>query len=200
MTRLNVAVFEGEPGTTFNNQKRGKPFFVIKPFATATLLFLVLGGTSARAQEACVVCAGPDAIYRCTVEKSDKLARFGGAGDKALQHVCAKEMARQGKHEKCSVRRDTVGAACDGQPRMITIANLLEAAPEPAPAPVTPVPASAPPAAKPAEAKPQPPRTLQELAERTGETSKQQIKDGGDTFGDSAKRTWKCITTLFQKC
>ena len=155
---------------------------------------------SRRAGSECVVCAGPDAIYRCTVEKSDKLARFGGAGDKALQHVCAKEMARQGKHEKCSVRRDTVGAACDGQPRMITIANLLEAAPEPAPAPVTPVPASAPPAAKPAEAKPQPPRTLQELAERTGETSKQQIKDGGDTFGDSAKRTWKCITTLFQKC
>ena len=170
---------------------------------TFCLLVLVCGSTSVVAQEACVVCAAPDAVYRCTVEKSDKLARFGSAGDKALQHVCAKEMARLGNHEKCSVRRDTVGAACDGAPRVITLASILEAvtAPPPAvasPAPTVPQPA-APVAAKPGDAN-APPRTVQELAERTGEQSKQQMKDAGDSFNESAKRTWKCLTTLFQKC
>lgn len=168
---------------------------------------LILGSKVARAQEACVVCAGPDAIYRCTVEKADKLARFGGAGDKALQHVCAKEMARQGKHDKCSVRRESAGAACDGLPRMITLASLLEAEAEPsAPASPSASPVAAPPRpakvepAQTADTKSQPPRTVQELAERTGETSKQQLKDTGDTIGDTAQRTWKCLASLFQKC
>ncbi len=169
-----------------------------------SVLLALTVGTSAVAQEACVVCAAPDAVYRCTVEKSDKLARFGSAGDKALQHVCAKEMARLGKHEKCSVRRDTVGATCDGVPRVITLASILEAVTAPPPAVVSPAPAVQPPvasiAAKPTDASPPPPRTMQELAERTGESSKQQMKDAGDSFSDSAKRTWKCITTLFQKC
>ena len=189
-------------------------FVKLTGFAAAMTLSAVAGSSSSHAQEACVVCDGPSAVYRCSVEKSDRLARFGSVGDKALQHVCAKEMARQGKHEKCSVKRDVSLASCDGAPRMITLASLLEA--ETAPQPATPPPpiaapkstpssgASAPPktaasaSAKaepetPAPAVTQPPRTVQEMAERAG-------KDSGGSIGDTAQRTWKCLTTFFQKC
>jgi hypothetical protein len=161
--------------------------------AVGALTAGITGTTAAHAQDVCVVCASPAATYRCTVEKSEKLARFTGAGDKALQHVCAKEMARQGGHEKCSVSAAQSGAACDGQPREVTLANLLAAPPEQAPGPAAlPV--------KAAEPLSVPPRTMQELAERTGEKSKQQLEGVGTSFGDAAKQTWQCLSTLFQKC
>ena len=64
----------------------------------------VLGISVAEAQETCVICSGPTAVYRCTIEKSDKIARFGSMADKAIQTVCIKEMARTGGHE--ILRRD----------------------------------------------------------------------------------------------
>ena len=209
MRSLIVAAFGGESSTMFtkSQKRRSHQASNIMLITVVGASSLVLGTRVSLAQEACVVCAGPDAIYRCTVEKADKLARFGGAGDKALQHVCSKEMARQGKHDKCSVRRESAGAACDGLPRMITLASLLEAEAEPPP-PASPsaAPVAGPP--RPAKVEPektvdtksQPPRTVQELAERTGETSKQQLKDTGDSIGYTAQRTWKCLATLFQKC
>ncbi len=194
-----------------NSKNRDTPgLSKLSSVSLAGTLLMAIGAAPAHAQEACVACEAPAAVYRCTVEKSDKLARFGGTGDKALQHVCAKEMARQGNHEKCSVRRDSRGAQCDGVQRMITIASLLESD-QASPAPEAPSASSASPMpaasvstkvepSKPATGGTQPPRTVQELAERTGETSKQQLKDTGESLGDTAQRTWTCLSTLFQKC
>ena len=211
MRGLIVAAFGGESGTMLSNSKKRAMAGIgkLKSCAIAGTLSMTVDAAVAQAQEACVVCDAPAAIYRCSVEKSERLARFGSAGDKALQHVCAKEMARQGKHEKCTVRRDLSGTSCDGLPRMITLASLLEGDPAPQPAPPS---ASGPPPkpatgtstkvepAKPAPAVAQPPRTVQEMAERSGETSKQQLKDTSESIGNTAQRTWKCLTTLFQKC
>jgi hypothetical protein len=161
-------------------------------------IFLALFGSSAEAQEACVTCTGPQFTYRCTVEKSEKVTRLGVVGEKALHHVCAKELARQGGHETCSVRRDLIGAACNGVLTEIPLASLLEepAAPAvaaaPAPGPLEPP--------KPAEAKTEPPRTVEELAKRASAKSKQQLKDVGDSVGNAADRTWTCLSSLFQKC
>ena len=208
MNGPNIAGFKGDSSPMIKLNGNPVSSASVRRAGGFSVFLALTIGTPAVAQEACVVCAGPDAVYRCTVEKSDKLARFGSAGDKALQHVCAKEMARQGSHERCSVRRDTVGATCDGVPRVLTLASIIEAVTAPPPTVVSPAPPGgpvapppvAPIAAKPADANPPPPRTVQELAERTGESSKQQMKDAGDSFNESAKRTWKCITTLFQKC
>ena len=84
----------------------------------------LVGVSTAQAQEACVVCSGPPAIYRCTIEKSDRLARFGAVGDKAVQTVCIKELARQGGHATCTVRREAGATTCDGIQREIPIASL----------------------------------------------------------------------------
>jgi hypothetical protein len=215
MRGLIVAAFRGDSKRMFYRLKKDATGLGrLTRFAAVLTLFALAGSSAGYAQEACVVCDGPGAIYRCSVEKSDKLARFGSVADKAVQHVCAKEMARQGKHEKCSARRDASPANCDGALRMITLASLLEAesAPQPAapPPPATPPKSAAPPAVaapaktaasvpakvepeKPAPAVTQPPRTVQEMAERTS-------KDPGGSIGDTAQRTWKCLTTLFQKC
>ncbi|MEQ1611875.1 MAG: hypothetical protein ABL904_03915 [Hyphomicrobiaceae bacterium] len=170
----------------------------------------VLGISVAEAQETCVVCSGPAAVYRCTIEKADKIARFGSMADKAIQTVCIKEMARNGGHETCAVSRETAPAICDGIQRQIPLTSLLDAArpapPKPATTPVpsalpAPVPTAASPPTvaipvKPADPKDSPPRTVQELAERTGENSKKQL----ESFGEATSRTWGCVISLFKKC
>jgi hypothetical protein len=159
---------------------------------------------AAQAQETCVTCKGPQAAYRCSVEKSEKIAaRLGSLGDKAIDHVCAKEMARQGGHESCSARREPGGLACSDVVRQIPLSTLLEAAaakpaqPEPPPPVTPPGPAPAEQTAGQAGA---PPRTVQELAEQTGEKSKQQLKDLGDSVGSAASKTWNCLSSLFKRC
>jgi hypothetical protein len=154
----------------------------------------VVSSVAALAQEVCVVCSGPDASYRCTVEKAEKIGRFGNVGDKALQLVCAKELARQGGHDKCSARRDGGADACTGALTTLPLASLIEAAQAPPPAPViAAVPVDP---AKAVDPKSEPPRTVLELAQRTGETSKKQLK----TVGTAAERTWTCLSSLFQQC
>jgi hypothetical protein len=160
---------------------------------------VAFGVAPAAAQEMCVTCSGPAATYRCTVEKSEKLATFGAAGDRILQLVCAKELARSDRHESCSAKREAP-AQCLGELREIPLASVIEAASAAAPkqAPVAPVPPAAPaappvPAADPKDA---PPRTMLELAKRTGETSKKQL----EKVGTAAERTWDCITSLFSRC
>jgi hypothetical protein len=172
---------------------------VQKRLAMMAWIVVAVAGSTAVAQEACVSCAGPLATYRCTVEKSDKLAGLGALGEKALQHVCVKELARQGGHTSCSVRRDLSGAACNGVPAEIPLASLLDAPAAPAPA-ATPAPVPAAPAQQAVETKAEPPRTVEELAKRASAKSKQQLKEVGDSVGTAANRTWTCLSSLFQKC
>jgi len=171
--------------------------------AALGLAGLVLAGVlPANAQETCVVCKVPDATYRCAVEKAEKLERFGRGAERAIDLACAKELARQGGHASCSVRREAPGTACAGSLRTLSIANVLAAlsSAEPA-APASPVAAPAAQAeVKPAEPKAGPPRTVQELAERTSETSKQQLKQAGTAVGGAMEKTWDCLSSLFKRC
>jgi hypothetical protein len=171
----------------------------------AVCAFWLYGLVAVAAQEVCVVCTAPAAVYRCTVEKAEKLGRLGAIGDKAMQTVCIKELARQSGHATCAVRRDSGPAICEGPERQITIESLLDAPPtakaEPASAPPAPVAIAPPPAPlKPADPKDGPPKTMQELAQRTGESSKKQLKAVGDDVGDAVAKTWNCLTSLFKNC
>jgi hypothetical protein len=160
-------------------------------------------GKSAAAQEACIDCSGPDQAYLCSVEKSDKIRKFGAA-DKAIQYACIKEMAKIGGHETCRVRRDADPVACNGLPQTILIGSLLEAAEQheaalkqsaPLPAakaePVKPPPGSSPPDA---------PKTMVELARRANEQSAEQVKLAGKQVGGAVQKTWNCVISLFQRC
>lgn len=166
------------------------------------LLISVTLTTGTAAQQRCIVCSGPSATYLCSVEMADKVARFGAFGDKAIDLACTKQLAREGGHEACSARRELVGAACNGSPRLVTIDALIESSaaklenPKPSPAPA----AAVAPAASDQKAPAGPPQTVEELAIQTGAKSKQQLKALGDSVGGAASKTWECLSTLFKKC
>lgn len=182
------------------------------------------GVAAAQATEVCVECAEPEKTYVCQIEKSEKVASFR-AGLQALQYLCVSELARIGPHARCKARRNADN--CLGTIHTVSIAEARRAlsgalapdaptepaaekpqggsgpvpgkatgrpqavtAVQPTPLQPTPVPSD----------KSQPPRTMQELAERTLDASGKQAKDAGDAVTTGVSKTWKCIVTLFQKC
>jgi hypothetical protein len=171
-------------------------------------LVAVAGAVPAKAQEACIICTGPDQAYLCSVEKSDRIRKFAAA-DKAIQYACVKEMARTGNHETCRARRDVDLAVCNGLPQTVLLNSLLEAAeqqeavnltlnPTPKAEPVKPPPGSSPPDA---------PKTMVEMARRANEHSAEQmkqagnqVKNAGEQVGGAVQNTWNCVISLFQRC
>jgi hypothetical protein len=162
------------------------------------------------AQEACIVCTGPEQAYLCSVEKSDKVRKLPAA-EKAIHYACIKEMARIGGHETCRVRRDADIAYCNGLAQTVLLSDLLEAAEqqetaakENAPQLVQkPAPAKLPPGSSPPDA----PKTMVELARRANQQSAEQmqqagnqVKSAGEKVGGAVQKTWECMTSLFQRC
>jgi hypothetical protein len=150
-----------------------------------------------RAAEVCVVCSEPAATYRCMVD-TEKV-QFSGV-DKVVQFMCAKELAKAGKHASCKAVPGT-GPACLGEQRTVGLQGV-EGQPEPG----SPEAAAA--EAKRAEAlKNAPPKTLVELAKRTNEQMNNDAKsageavgNAGDAVGGAMKKTWRCLSTLFTGC
>ena len=64
------------------------------------LAFFVLYALMARAeaQEYCVACTGPSAVYRCIIEG----AKPGGS--QPLQTLCVTAMTKEGQHAPCNVK------------------------------------------------------------------------------------------------
>lgn len=156
----------------------------------------------ARGAEVCVECTGPDKVYVCQVERGQKVAGFR-AGLQALQYLCITELARVGRHAVCKARQNT--ANCLGTIHTMSVEEAARAMAQPPPPgdQKAAVDASAgkPPVATGRPEKPKgPPQTVQELAERTAETSGQQAKSAGDAVASGFKKSWTCFATLFQKC
>ena len=61
----------------------------------------------AEAQEYCVACSEPSAVYRCVIEGAQP------RGGQSLQMLCVTTMAKQGGHATCSVKGGTV-FECNG--------------------------------------------------------------------------------------
>src|SRR5262245_10504541 len=61
----------------------------------------------AEAQEYCVACSEPSAIYRCVIEGAQP------RGGQSLQMLCVTTLAKQGGHATCSVKGGTV-FECNG--------------------------------------------------------------------------------------
>lgn len=162
-------------------------------------------GLPAAAQEYCVACTGPDAVYRCVVDGAQP------GGRQPLQVLCVTTMAKQGGHESCSVSRGTV-FDCKGPVKRIDWASLNAPAATPAPPQASaPPPKSALPASPPPpDAKPDPqaePKTLVDLAKQNNEKMKkanedfkESVKSANKKFGDAAKKTWDCMASFFTRC
>jgi hypothetical protein len=152
-----------------------------------------LAMAGAQAQEYCVACKEPPAVYRCVIEG----ARPGGP--QPLQVLCVEAMTKQGRHVACGLKGGTV-FDCDGPVRRVPWAAYQGAA--------KPV-AEAPPA--PAKAPDEPPRTVEEAIKRANAKTGEQLKEANETvkgqtqalgrgFGEATRKTWQCLASLFTRC
>ncbi len=166
--------------------------------ALGALTSLLVG--PAGAQEFCVACSEPNAVYRCVIDG----AKPGGG--QSLQMLCVTTLAREGRHATCGVKRGTV-FDCDGPVKRVPWVALnsappsdgAQAPPQPASGAPRPEP-SANPAPTPAPAPEGPPQTMVELAKRANEQTVQQMKKAGDTVKEATKKTWDCMVSLFTRC
>jgi hypothetical protein len=150
---------------------------VIAP-ATA-LLGLVFGAHSqaVSAQEFCVACSGPTAVYRCVIGDARQ------AQGQPLQQFCTSTLTRQGGHAECGIRKGTV-FDCDGPIKRI---------------------GEAPPARdkgnQPSKtsAEPEKPNVADGMRDLSRDTGKQMEKTGEAAKG-AAKSMWNCVTSLFKSC
>jgi hypothetical protein len=151
-----------------------------------------LAPSVASAQEFCVACTQPNAVYRCVIEG----ARPGG---QSLPTLCVMALAKEGGHAGCSIKGGTV-FDCNGPIKRVPWAPKATGA---APAPLPP--SEPAPAAK-TDAKGEP-RTVLDLAKQANEkmhkdneTVKEQAKSVGEAIGSTTKKTWDCVVSLFSRC
>ncbi len=158
--------------------------------AATGLLIISAAGSWAMAQEYCVSCAQPDALYRCIIEG----ARPGGAV--SLQALCVTALAKEGQHGTCTVQRGVGVIDCNGAIKRVAI-------PLDGSAPVVAAPA-ADPAPAPTSGEP---KTVAEMLQRTKEQTDRDwernnaaIKANNEKAGAFFKKSWDCLASFFFKC
>lgn len=147
---------------------------------------------SARAGNVCVICDGPPAVYSCSYAP-DANGKTPVRSARSMQFACIQDVARRYQHSSCKVNRNQLGP-CNGLVHMIpqdgTIGPPASATTNQAVAP--------PPTGVPKRSKE--PKTVVDLAKRTARSTEKQIKKSARKVSKAAKSTWRCVTTLFQKC
>ncbi|SFV28404.1 hypothetical protein SAMN04488557_0995 [Hyphomicrobium facile] len=199
----------------------------------------LLGAAAANATELCVKCSAPEASYACVVNGTST-----ATVDTVAKLYCITALAKSGAHESCSVDR-TVTAPCPGERKELPFPAALDgqaaedqpqpdASPGPAKAgdsaavtapqePLAPAtlanPSEAPhdPAAGAPQSEP-PPKTVQEMVEKSAKTAGAGLSDtqksagdaaksattalekAGAAVGGAAKSSWKCLSSFFTNC
>jgi hypothetical protein len=151
--------------------------------------FVCFAASAAVAQEYCVSCSEPNALYRCVIADPKP-----GAGQ-SLQAACTGALARDGKHGQCSIKTGVTVFQCDAPVKRVLLGDL------------TSPPVVAQPAAPPAPDPNALPKTLLEAAKRAKEASDEGLKKQGenagvaaDAAGDFILKGLKCVGTLFTQC
>ena len=149
------------------------------PLAIILSGFLLAGG-AASAQEFCVACNGPPAVYRCVIGDARQ------AQGQPLQQFCTTTLAREGAHAECGIRKGTV-FDCDGPIKRIGGAapGADKSAQQPSQK-----------AVEPEKPKENVADTVRDLSRASGK----QIEKTGEAAGGTAKSMWKCVTSLFKSC
>jgi hypothetical protein len=182
----------------------------------------VIAVSPAAAQEYCVECTQPNAIYRCVLEN----AKPGVVP--SLQMHCISVLAKEGQHGTCSIKRGTVFECAGPIKRVPVVAAPGGVLPALIPAPQGGAPQVATPQGAPSQVPPQqdqkapapvvllpppagPPQTVKELAERSaqktgaqskksGEAVKQTTEKATEATGSAFGKTWACVSSFFTKC
>jgi hypothetical protein len=138
-------------------------------------LALSLASGAARSAELCVACEAPAQTYRCSVQKSEVLKKYG-LEEKAVLAACTKALAKVGPHERCHVIEASVEAPCTGVKKVLGLADVRQALSEESGGDSSTVVAS--------------------LPERAGKA----VKDASGSVGGAFKQAWTCVSSLFQDC
>lgn len=178
--------------------------------------------TPASAQEYCVACTGPQALYRCVLENATPTGI-------PLKVLCIKMLAREGGHATCSVRSGTI-FECDAPIKRIdatTAAEVLSPSPVAGPresgaagiapavgfapgVPSAPQPTGAPmpgqgrrdepsPGPRPAD-RPDNPETVEGLAKNISRSTQETLVKAGKGITTTTRKTWDCVTSFFKSC
>jgi hypothetical protein len=175
----------------------------------------------ASALDICISCNAPEAHYTCRLDLPGANPR-----DLRLQLLCITQIAQQGGHATCQADRASA-EACQGAVKVVGAPAIEDAAPAvspPSPAPVAPPPPETKAPGKRSSNEtvvpktPDAPKTVLEMVEKgaagTGETLQNAggaVKDAAQTtsgtfgkagaaVGSAAKKTWKCLSSLFGDC
>jgi hypothetical protein len=142
------------------------------------------------AQEYCVECLEPGAIYRCAIDG----ARPGAAT--SLQALCLTALAKDGQHASCSVRRGVGVIDCNAPLKRVAV-----------PSDGNPAATVAAPPDQKAAAPTGEPKTVAEMlqrakeqSDRDWEASNAKLKASNEKVGTFFKNSWKCLASLFAKC
>jgi len=159
----------------------------------AVLAILVsLAHQPALADSICVTCDGPPRVYSCSYAPDAN----GGApnkGQRALQFACIQDVARQYQHASCSVKRNQLGA-CNG------VVHMMSQGPVEAPTAAADQAGTTVPTAVAKGTQSSEPKTVVEMAKRTASDTQKQIDKSARSVSEAARSTWRCVSTLFQKC
>ena len=90
---------------------------IAHPIGAVLAVLTCLQVGQAEAQEYCVSCSEPNALYRCVIEGAQP------RGGQSLQMLCVTTMAKDGGHATCGVKRGTV-FECDGAVKRVPWAAL----------------------------------------------------------------------------
>ncbi len=160
--------------------------------ALSCLLIATTLAHDAIADATCVICYDPPGVYRCQVSTANMTQQGHLA--------CLQQIAAEGGHGSCSIRRGMTASDCDGPIKTI----VGPAAPIQTPsiakggsaAPASEAPASG-----------EPPRTVAEAARRAKnnadsqlKATEEQLRSSGEKTGGALKRSWDCMLSLFKKC
>ena len=154
---------------------------VISPAIALSGFLLAAYAGAASAQEFCVACNGPPAVYRCVIGDARQ------AQGQPLQQFCTTTLVKEGGHADCGIRKGTV-FDCDGP-----IKRIGGAPPAPdkaAQQPQQPV--------EPGKAKPK--ENVADTVRDLSRASGKQIEKTGEAAGGAAKSVWTCVTSLFKSC
>lgn len=201
-------------------------------FSLGVGVLMLLASGEAKTTELCVKCTGPDASYACVVGDNanptlDTVAKF----------YCITTLAKAGSHASCSIDR-SMNPPCRGERRELPIPAFLDDSDgsqshDAAPAQnhtsldtreaITSPPSSA--ASTELNAQPahppqndQPPKTVQEMMEKSGlsagdglsqtqktagaaaKSASTALEKAGSAVGGAAKSSWKCLSSFFSNC
>lgn len=151
------------------------------PAIALSALILAAHSDPVSAQEFCVACTGPAAVYRCVIGDARQ------AQGQPLQQFCTTTLASQGGHAECGIRKGTV-FDCDGPIKRIGVASPApDKSGQPSKTAVEPE-------------KPKPRENVADTVRDLSRDTGKQIEKSGEAAKGAAKGVWNCVTSLFKSC